>query len=61
MNRVEARVKRVEERLNVCKEPIVALIVMFGGGPLPPDKVDGNIVVKHVAYEDLNQRSSHER
>ncbi len=61
MNRVEARVRKAEEKLNVGKEPTVCEIVMYGGGPLPPDKVDGNIIIKHVAYEDLVKGAGHER
>ena len=53
MSRREARVKKVEEQLNVGKEPIVCQIVMFGGGPLPPEQVDGNRVTKFISYEDL--------
>lgn len=57
MNKIEARITKAEEQLNVSKEPTVCQIVMFGGGPLPPDEVAGNIIVKHVAYEDYIQRS----
>jgi hypothetical protein len=58
---IEQRIRKAEEKLSMSKEPAVCQIVMFGGGPLPPDKVHGNIIIKHVAYEDLIKEACHER
>jgi len=57
---IERRVKKAEEKLNVGKEPTVCEIVMYGGGPLPPEQRDGNRVTRFVSYDELVSRGQNE-
>ncbi len=57
---IEKRIIKAEEQLNVGKEPTVCQVVMFGGGPLPPERRDGNRITRFVSYEDLTARRQNE-
>lgn len=52
---VERRIEKAEARLNLAREPVVCQIVRFGGGPLPADEQRGNVLVRHVRYEDIEK------
>jgi hypothetical protein len=56
MSSIERRIKQAEERLGVDDPPAVIQIVLFGGGPLPPDERRGNVIVRHVFYESIRER-----
>jgi hypothetical protein len=50
---IARRVKKVEEKLGADREPVVAEIVFFGDGPLPPDPPPvGNMRIHYVRYSD---------
>jgi len=54
MNR---RLKKAEKALNVGQEEQrVVEIVMFGDGELPPDRIDGNVTMRHVRYDDTRKK-----
>jgi ABC-type metal ion transport system substrate-binding protein len=56
MKDLERRIKRIEDKLNVGKEPIVVSVVHYGD-KLPPDKTENGITVKFVRYTDLKQEN----
>ena len=56
MNSIERRIERAEETLGMGQEPVVVNIGWFGGEPIPPERRDGNFVVRHVAYESIRER-----
>jgi len=54
---IEKRIQKAEERLGMDEgEPVVVEIVMFGDGPLPPDRRQGNIIMQHVSYDSIKGR-----
>jgi ABC-type metal ion transport system substrate-binding protein len=57
MNDIERRIRRIEDALNVGKEPIVVSIVHYGDGELPPERTENGITVKFVRYTDLKQEN----
>jgi len=55
MSYLERRVKKIENRLNVNKEPSIVEIVNFGDGNLPPEHTAGGITLRHVHYKDIRK------
>lgn len=53
---IEHRIRKAEEKLNMTDEPIVCEIVMFGGGPLPPERREGNRITRFISCSDLMAR-----
>lgn len=53
MSNLNRRLKKVEKALNVDKEQHVAEMVMFNDGPLPPDEIQGNTIIRYVSYKEL--------
>ena len=56
MNSIERRIERAEETLGMGQEPVVVNIVWFGGEPVPPERRDGNFIIRHIPYETIQQR-----
>ena len=50
--RIEARLKKLEDKL-VPKEQPVLQIIDFGGGELPPDRMCGSTRLTFVHYRDV--------
>ena len=53
--RIERRIEKAEAALNLSGEPVVHQIVLFGDGPLPPERRDGNTIVQYVRFEDMEK------
>ena len=56
MNHLQRRIERAETALGVAQSEIVLNIVWFGGEPLPPEKRCGNLIIRHVPYERVQQK-----
>lgn len=56
MGNIAKRVARVEERLGLDQGPMTINVVWFGGEPVPPEQRRDNIVIRHVAYERIQER-----
>ena len=51
------RLKRIEDRLNVGKEPVIIRLVYFGDGQLPPERTERGIIYKPVHYKDTQKKA----
>jgi len=56
MSSIERRIEQAEQALGMGQEPVVVNIVWFGGKPVPPERRDGNFVVRHIAYKSVQKR-----
>ncbi|MHC4521450.1 MAG: hypothetical protein ACYTAS_22895 [Planctomycetota bacterium] len=52
---IKGRIERAEAALNVSGEPVVHKVVLFGNGPLPPERTDGNSIVRYVWHGDAER------
>jgi len=58
MSDLNRRLRKLEGKLNVDKEPRVAEIVWFANAPLPPDHTEGNITIRYVRFDDICKKKA---
>ena len=51
MRDITRRLNKVEKALNLSEKPKTVTIIHYGS-QLPPDRIDGNITVHFVRYDD---------
>jgi len=56
MKNIESRIKRIEDKLSINKEPIIVGVIFFGDGDLPPEKTENNIITRHIRYSEFKAR-----
>jgi hypothetical protein len=52
---IETRLKRIEDKLNIGKKQLIFNIVCYDDGGLPPEKIVGGCIVRHIHYADLEK------
>lgn len=56
MGNIVKRVERAEEALGMDQRPITINVVWFAGEPVPPEQRRDNVLIRHVAYENIQKR-----
>ena len=51
MNNITRRLNKAEKALNLNKKRTTIRIVQFGG-KLPPDRIQSNLTIQYVMYEN---------
>lgn len=52
---IKRRIEKAEAALNVGGDLVGHRVVLFGDGPLPPERRDGNIIVRYVRHRDAEK------
>ena len=52
---IESRIRRAETEMGMRQEPVIVEIVNFGDGPMPPERREGNYIVRTISYREHRQ------